>query len=44
MEPMTPSAAFMDTGHDHDHCMESALDRAAALCGERDPDLIATTA
>ena len=35
MEPMTPSAAFMDTGHDHDHCMESALDRASALCGER---------
>jgi Fur family zinc uptake transcriptional regulator len=25
----------MDSGHDHDHCLESALDRAGALCGER---------
>ena len=32
---MPPAAAFLDTGHDHANCMESALDRAAALCGER---------
>ena len=32
---MTLSTAFMDTGHDHANCMESALDRASALCGER---------
>ena len=35
MELMTLSTAFMDTGHDHANCMESALDRASALCGER---------
>ena len=27
--------AFLDVGHNHDHCQEGALDRAAALCGER---------
>ncbi len=27
--------AFLDVGHNHDHCLEGALDRAAALCGER---------
>lgn len=27
--------AFLDVGHDHDHCLEGALGRAAALCGER---------
>ncbi len=29
------SRTFLDAGHDHDHCLEAALDRAAALCGER---------
>ncbi|MCH7865167.1 MAG: transcriptional repressor [Proteobacteria bacterium] len=27
--------AFLDVGHNHDHCLEGALGRAAALCGER---------
>ena len=27
--------AFLDAGHDHDHCLEGALGRAAALCEER---------
>ncbi|MEE9317004.1 MAG: Fur family transcriptional regulator [Rhodospirillales bacterium] len=27
--------AFLETGHDHSHCLEEALDRAAELCGKR---------
>ena len=35
MEPMSETPAFMARGHDHGHCLETALDRAAALCTER---------
>ena len=35
------SRAFLETGHDHNHCLEEALDRAAALCGKRDVRLTA---
>ena len=35
MPKTDPAAAFMDAGHDHSHCLEAALDRAAALCGDR---------
>ncbi len=35
MPKTDPAAAFLDAGHDHNHCLEGALDRAAALCGER---------
>lgn len=29
------SQAFLDTGHDHSHCIDDALDRAAALSAAR---------
>ncbi len=40
--PQTAStAAFMARGHDHGHCLETALDRAAALCAEKGVRLMA---
>ena len=35
MEPWLETPAFMARGHDHGHCLETALDRAAVLCAER---------
>ena len=35
MEHRSETPAFMPRGHDHGHCLETALDRAAALCQER---------
>ncbi len=32
---MAQTAAFFEDGHDHSHCLETALDRAAALCAEK---------
>lgn len=35
MEPTVPAATgFPDKGHDHSHCTEDALDRAATVCRE----------
>lgn len=33
--PTASGAAFLDRGHDHSHCLEGALDRAAAVCLSR---------
>jgi Fur family transcriptional regulator, zinc uptake regulator len=30
-----PARAFARAGHDHDHCVEDALDRADAVCAEQ---------
>ncbi len=35
MESTAETPAFMARGHDHVHCLETALDRAAALSAER---------
>ena len=35
MEHRSETPAFMPRGHAHGHCLETALDRAAALCQER---------
>ncbi len=35
MESTAETPAFMTRGHDHGHCLETALNRAAALCAER---------
>jgi Fur family zinc uptake transcriptional regulator len=35
MPKTDPATAFLDAGHDHNHCLVGALDRAAALCEER---------
>ncbi len=35
MLPAAQTATFFDAGHDHNHCLEEALNRAAALCAER---------
>jgi Fur family zinc uptake transcriptional regulator len=35
MPPAVDAAAFLDRGHDHAHCLEDALDRAAQVCRTR---------
>lgn len=35
MQPTPQTPTFMDVNHDHKHCLEEALDRAASLCTER---------
>ncbi len=35
MQPAAQTATFMDAGHDHVHCLEEALNRAATLCAAR---------
>ena len=35
MESTAETPVFMTRGHDHGHCLETALNRAAALCAER---------
>lgn len=35
MQQAVLAKTFMDAGHDHDHCLAEALDRAAALCAEK---------
>jgi len=32
---MAQTAAFLEDSHDHSHCLDSALDRAAALCNHK---------
>lgn len=29
------TAAFLEDGHDHSHCLDGALDRAATLCAQK---------
>jgi len=35
MQHAAQATTFMDAGHNHAHCLEDALDRAAALCADR---------
>jgi len=41
MQQTASTAAFMARGHNHGHCLERALDRAAVLCAEKGVKLTA---